>query len=288
MSDTMTNTTQTRRRSPLHPDPLVLGEAWRELVVSEYEQVERLREWREQDYYAPIAHHFADDPHRTDDPVLNLLREVSRPDATWLDIGAGGGRYTLPLALVSTKVIAIEPSEGMRGVLQSGMDEHGIENIEIRPLRWPEGSDQVEADFSLISHVGYDIREINAFLDGAERATRERCVMVMMDRAPSGGFTRLWEEIHEEPRYQLPGFRELVMLLMARGATPEIRLTPRSFPPLDDEHIRRDARRRLWLSEGSEKDQRLQRLLDDLLPAGADDFQYPSVIAVVSWQPGRS
>ena len=278
-------TTRTHTRSALHPDPAVLGEAWRELVEAEYEQVERLREWHEQDYYAPIAHHFADDPRRTDDPVLNLLREMSRPNATWVDIGAGGGRYALPLALVSKQVIAIEPSEGMREVLQSGMAQHGIENVEINALRWPEGSDQVSADLSLMAHVGYDIRDINAFLDGTERATRERCVMVMMDRAPSAGFTQLWDDIHGEHRYQLPGFRELGILLLARGATPEIRLVPRSFPPMDDEHIRNDARRRLWLSEGSEKDQRVQRLLDGLLLAGTDSFGYPSVIAVVSWEP---
>jgi len=271
-------------RSPLNPDPVELGIAWREQVEAEYEQVERLREWREADYYAPIAHHFADDPRRTDDDLLNELRAMSNSDATWLDIGAGGGRYALPLALSSQKVIAVDPSEGMIGVLRGSMQEHGIDNIDIHHLRWPEGSEALKADFTLAAHVGYDIREINAFLDGIERATRERCCVMLMDRAPSGGFTRIWEQIHGEFRHQLPGAREFQHLLLARGAMPEVRLSWRRMRPMGDMDIVESARRRLWLSEGSEKDQQLQHLLA-AMPEGIDDFQLPSVIALITWVP---
>jgi SAM-dependent methyltransferase len=271
--------------SPLNPDPAELGRVWKAMVEAEYEQVERLREWQDQvgDYYKPIAHHFADDPQRTDDPLLEALREFSRPDASWLDIGAGGGRYALPLALVSQQVIAVEPSAGMREVLQSGMREHGIDNIELRDLRWPEGADEVTADFSLVAHVGYDILEINPFLDGVERATQERCCFMLMDRAPSSGYTRLWQQVHGEPRHQLPGMREFLHLLLARGASPEVRLTARGFRSKDDHDIREEARRRLWLSEGSARDRQLQALLDDLLAGGEADFQLPGVIALITW-----
>jgi SAM-dependent methyltransferase len=276
-------------RSPLNPDPAELGDAWRTMVEAEYEQVERLREWQDPqgDHYAPIAHHFAEDPHRTGDELLDLLRGMSRPDATWLDIGAGGGRYALPLTLVSRQVIAVEPSEGMRGVLRAGMEQHGIENIDIRAGRWPEEADDVSADLSLVAHVGYDIRDINGFTDAIEHATRERCCVVLMDRAPSSGFTWLWEQVHGEPRHQLPGMREYLHLLLARGATPEVRIVPRVLGPTTPEDIREMARRRLWLAEGSEKDRRLQALLDDVLASGADDFQFPSLIALITWTPDR-
>jgi SAM-dependent methyltransferase len=273
--------------SPLNPDPDALAVAWREQVEAEFEQVERLREWHNTDYYAPIAHHFADDPRRTDDLLLERLKAISRPDATWLDIGAGGGRFALPLALASKRVIAIEPSEGMREVLRAGMTEHGIDNIDIRDLRWPEAADTVEADFSLAAHVGYDIRDIGGFIDAMERATRELCCAMMMDRAPSGGYVRLWEEVHGEHRYQLPGMREFVQLLLARGATPEIRLGRRQTHSMDEDDVRAGARRRLWLQEGSEKDRTLQALLDRLLADGSDDFQLPRVVALVTWEPVR-
>ena len=74
----------------------------------------------------------------------------------------------LPLALANKAVIAVEPSGGMRGVLTEQAETHGITNIELHDYRWPEGSDKVSADISLNSHVGYDIRDINGFVDGLE------------------------------------------------------------------------------------------------------------------------
>ena len=270
----------------LRPDPVVLGQEWQQIVEAEYEQVERLREWRNTDYYRPIANQFTDDPHRTGDEILDALRALAPADATWLDIGAGGGRYALPLALSSRKVIAVDPSEGMREALRGEIERHGITNIEQHDLRWPEGSETVTADFSLASHVGYDIRDINGFIDGMEQATRELCVVLMMDRAPSGGYERLWQEIHGEPRQRLPAMREFVHLLLARGAAPEIRNFPRDPHEHTPDELRASARRRLWLAEGSEKDRKLQALLDAMPDMKATDFEIPMLIALITWRPG--
>ena len=270
--------------SLLRPDPLEMGREWARTVEEEYEQVESVREWQEQDYYQPIAHHFASDPHRSDE-ILDGLRELSSPDSTWLDVGAGGGRYALPLALVNKAVIAIEPSSGMRDVLTEQARTHGITNIELHDYHWPEGSDQVSADISLNSHVGYDIRDINGFIDGLERASQRLCVTLMMDRAPSGGFVRLWEKVHGFKRQQLPAMREFVHLLLARGAAPEIRLFPRDFRQWNDNDLIKSARRRLWLVEGSEKDRRLQQLLKEERAAGVNDYQRATLVAMITWQP---
>lgn len=274
--------------SLLRPDPVALGKEWERIVIEEYEQVEAVREWHNEDYYRPIAHHFADNPYREGDPILDRLRSLSRPDATWLDIGSGGGRFALPLALVSKHVHAVDPSAGMREVLTNSMREYDIENVSLHPYRWPEGSDTVQADFSLTAHVGYDIRPINEFIDGTERASHELCVSLMMDRAPSGGFVRLWEKVHGFKRQQLPAMREYVHLLLARGATPEIELYPRTGREYDEPTIREEARRRLWLVEGSEKDRRLQELITEEIAAGVDDYQQPTTVAMIRWKPVRN
>ncbi|RIK46263.1 MAG: hypothetical protein DCC58_03800 [Chloroflexi bacterium] len=274
--------------SCLRPDPAALAEEWRSLVEAEYAQVERLREFRDDDHYAPIAHHFADDPHRSGDPLLDALRAASRPDMTWVDIGAGGGRYALPLALVSRQVLAVEPSEGMRQVLRESAATHGIENVRVLAHRWPEGAAEVVADASLVAHVGYDIRDIARFVDAVERVTRERCYWVLMDRAPSSGFTRLWEQVHGEPRQQLPGMREFLVYLLARGATPNVRMFVRQGWQIPVDELPENARRRLWLAPGSEKDQLLQRLLARELASGTTDWDFPSVVALLDWEPRRA
>lgn len=269
----------------LRPDPVLLGQEWEAIVTEEYEQVEAVREWHDQDHYQSCTEHFIDDPYRTNEEILNRLREFGDASSTWLDIGAGGGRYALPLALSSQKVIAVDPSPAQIETLRKEVDKHQLTNVETHNLRWPEGSDQISADFSLMAHVGYDIRNINAFLDGAEQSTRERCIMLMMDRPPSGGFTQLWEAVHGHPRQQLPSAKELTMLLLARGTMPEIERFSRESGPWDEQRLRENARTRLWLVEGSEKDQRLQRILDEQIASGITDYQQPSAIMLIHWTP---
>src|SRR5215831_16096562 len=83
--------------------------AWAARVRANREQVEQFRETSPADFYAPVAGMFRADPRRTDEPVLDVLRSLVQPDDVVLDIGAGGGRYSLPLALVSREVIALDP-----------------------------------------------------------------------------------------------------------------------------------------------------------------------------------
>lgn len=271
--------------SLLRPNLDAMAAEWRALVEDEYAQVERLREFRDDDHYAPVARQFADDPHREGDPLLEALRAVSRPDAVWADIGAGGGRNALPLALVNREVIAVEPSAGMRTVLLETAEQYGIENVRVEPLRWPEGAGDLSVDCSLVAHVGYDIREIVPFVRATEQATRERCYWVLMDRAPSSGFTRLWEQVHGEPRRQLPGMREFVHLLLAYGATPDVRILTRQGWQVDPQDLPKTVRRRLWLREGSEKDRRLQELLAAEIAAGTHDWELPTMVALIAWTP---
>ena len=89
------------------------------------------------DFYAPVAAAFKADPHRTDEPALDVLRSMVQPGETWLDIGAGGGRYALPIALLAREVIAVDPSDGMLAVLRESQDEAHITNVRTVQSRWP-------------------------------------------------------------------------------------------------------------------------------------------------------
>lgn len=237
--------------------------AWGDRVRAERDQVERCREVADPaDFYAPVAERFRHDPRRTDDAVLNALLAIVEPNETWLDIGAGGGRYALPIALAAREVVAVDPSAGMLDVLRSGMRDADIPNV--RPIhgRWPLPGYQGSADVALMAHVGYDIEQIGPFLDAMELAATRACVALMGEGAMTTVATLFWEAIHGEPRIALPALPEFVAILMARGRLPEIRLEDRlpvAFESVDD--LLGMARRQLWVKPGSEKDRRLEALV---------------------------
>jgi Protein of unknown function (DUF938) len=271
----------------LRPSPEQALLAWAERVRANREQVERFREATPKDFYAPIAGMFRADPRRNDDPALEALRAIVRPTDTLLDIGAGGGRYALPLALECREVIAIDPSEGMRGVLTASMAEHGIHNIRVMDGRWPAAADGVQGDVALISHLGYDVEDIGPFLDGMEASAHRQCVAVLLSQPPPTEADRFWPEIHGVARASLPSLPEFLTLLTARGRLFEVRLVDRS-PQSYSEPAQGLAwlRQQLWTAPGSEKDQALERLaLNRLVERdGRYALNWTSVpVGVVTW-----
>jgi len=245
-----------------------LEAAWADRVRDNRDQAERLRESTTGDHYAPISSLFVADPRRTDEPTLEMLRAMAAPDESWLDIGAGAGRYALPLALRVREVTAVEPSAGMRRALRAGIDEHGLTNVRVIAGTWPEALELLAplpaADVALIAHVGYDIEEIGPFLAGMEAATRDRCVAVLTDRSPASVADPFWPLVHGEERVALPALSDLLELLHARGCETEVvrvERLPRSFDSVDA--LTAFLRRQLFITEGGEKDLHFRAILPD-------------------------
>jgi CTP:molybdopterin cytidylyltransferase MocA len=269
---------------------------WAERVRANREQVDRVREVPDgRDFYAPVSSLFRADPSRDDDPILDALLALARPGETWLDIGAGAGRFALPLARVVGEVIAIDPSEGMLDQLQEGMTEHRIDNIRPVEGRWPMPPGEApSADVALIAHVSYDIEAIEPFVAAMEAAASRLCVAVLMERQPASAADPFWPIVHGEHRVALPALDEFVELLRARGATPEVTLLPREprrFASRDE--AAGFLRRQLWIADGGEKERRFLDALEEQVVEGEDGLfglagHGPASIGVVTWEPKRS
>jgi SAM-dependent methyltransferase len=226
-----------------------------------------------------------------------VLARSARPGDTWLDVGAGGGRYAIPLARITSGVVAVDPSPSMLAILREGVDALGLTNVRTVEARWPVAGWDTDphalapfrADASLMAHVGYDIEDVGPFLDALEAATERSCVAIMGEAAMTTVGRLYWERIHGEPRVPLPALADLVTLLFARGRLPEVRLVEREPPT----HAHRDAlhdraRRQLWLRPGSERDELLGRLLASDALAVEGGLSLPedrARIGVVTWEP---
>lgn len=274
---------------PLGIEESALLAEWARRVRANNNQAERFREASERpDFYAPIAASFKADPRRTNEPALDVLRGMVVPGETWLDIGAGGGRYALPLALAGARVTALDPSAGMLAVLHEAEGEFGVPGITTIESRWP--SDQrLAADVCLISHVAYDIAEIGPFLDAMDDTATRMCVAVLVAEAPATQAAALWPLVHGEPRNLLPALPEFLALLLARGKLFSIWLgerPPMGYPSL--EAIEGFARQQLFIEPEGPGARRMHDALPGLVTE-KDGRVYlsdrPVALGVVSWKP---
>jgi hypothetical protein len=263
--------------------------AWALRVKANREQAERVREGEApRDFYAPVASNFRANPRRTNEAALDVLRALVKPEETWLDIGAGGGRYALPLALLAKDVIAVEPSEGMQSMLWQGMAEHGISNIAVISARWPMQT-RLVADVAMIAHLGYDIEEIGPFIDAMEASAGRRCVAMLTQPSPPHLAERFWPPIHGEPRVPLPALAEFLVLLLARGRLFDLRIVEREAMSHGDPHAPLAwLYQQLFVGPDTAKGQRLAALAREAITEREGRWALswdPVPLGIVTWQP---
>jgi molybdenum cofactor cytidylyltransferase len=277
----------------------VLETDWAARVRANREQVERIREVPDgKDFYAPVQKLFRADPTRSDDPVLSALHDMVRPGETWLDVGAGAGRFALPIARAldpsGGSVIAFDTSPSMLEGLRDIAEDYAIENVHTVEGRWPPSDpSRYESDVVLIAHIGYDIESIGPFVDALEQAARRLCVAVLMERQPSSIADACWPPVHGEARVPLPALTDFVGLLRARGRTPTVTMQerePRRFESRDE--LIGFLRRQLWIADGGEKEQRFLASLETLVVEEDGRFglvgQRSLPVGIATWAPPGS
>jgi len=218
-----------------------------------------------QDFWKELAHKFRDDPYRLNDPLLIRLREEFTGCDSLLDIGGGAGRLALPLALNREKVTVVDSSESMLNQLREASVESGINNVEAIQSLWERLSSDISVhDGSLCSHVVYGIEDIEAFARNINRFTADLVIVLAFMRSPQAHLEVLWELIHGEKRINLPGVPELMEVLREMGMMPEVSILETLGPHIYESKTQaiNDLRKRMYVNEGTVKDENLISLLE--------------------------
>ena len=265
---------------------------WTEMIRVEHAQSDSMRkdEPRPADSWTNSAQQFRADPRRTDDLLADHLRRQVTPEQVVLDVGAGGGRMALPLALCSKKVIAVEPSPSMCRVLREVAAEFDVKNVEVVESEWLDAI-VPQVDVALCCHVLYTIQDIEPFLRKLEEHAG-RVLVVMYQAPPQSQIYPLWEPVHGEPRLPLPSLPEFREVLSQLGIEPEIEVVPTDRNRLFDslEAAKEQLARRLYVMPGSEEMERLEALLPQVLEESNGGFSIkgatPLEPRVISWRPG--
>ena len=263
---------------------------WTEMIKAEHAQSDSMRkEDPPTDSWANFAQQFRADPSRTDDALVNHLRGSIRPGQVVMDVGAGGGRLALPLALDAQKVVAVEPSPSMCRVLREVTEEFGVKNVAVIESGWLD-ADVLRADAAICVHVLYVIQEIEAFVRKLEE-NADQVMVVMYQAPPQSQIYPLWNPVHGVPRLSLPSLPEFLEVLEELRIKPDVQVVHternRGFESLDV--AKEQLARRLYVIDGTPEMERLEALLPQVLE-GKDGFHtIKDAIQleprVISWRP---
>ena len=261
-------------------------------MEAEHAQSERMRaESPPEDHWQPYAQQFRADPHRSDDPLLDRLLQEVAPHHTAIDVGAGGGRLALPLALRCRHVVAIEPSPSMASVLLQQASDYGIHNVSLVQSRWEE-AELDPGDVALCAHVLYTVRDIEHFVKKLEAHAHERVLVVIFKAPPQSQTYALWKHLHGEERLPLPALPQFEEVLQDLGIDAQVEMLPspgvRGFD--SPQEAIEQLSRRLYLAPGTPKSTLMEEMLPDLLEEVDGTFRIrgaqPLEPVLVWWRPG--
>ncbi|MDA0988599.1 MAG: class I SAM-dependent methyltransferase [Chloroflexi bacterium] len=270
------------------------GERWLRMVEQEHSQSDSVRSQppASTDSWGAFAERFRPGAQDAEDLLVQrILREIE-PHHMVMDVGAGGGRLSLPISMHCKQVVAVEPSASMGSILQEEAKKTGRDNVSLVTSTWEEA--EVEpADVVLCVQVLYTVKDIAPFITKLAAHAREKVLVVLYENPPHSQANPLWPGVHGQQRLRLPSLRELMQVLWEMGIYPDLEMQPLQEPRGFESRERalEQMRPRLMVEPGSAGERRLEAVLTDLLNEEDGRFKIrdlpPFRPALVSWRTGR-
>jgi len=166
--------------------------------------------------------------------ILPHIQTYPQADAHVLEIGAGTGGFTVPLARTAAQVVAVEPSQYMRAKLLQNLRQAGLFNVQIIPGRIEDSMDAATqfapynltfAAFSL-----YNIENIDVLIRSLLPLTQHLAILLGTG-APSPWRQELYCQFKGEARQVSPQLNLLYPVLLEMGiyANVEIIISSQNY-----------------------------------------------------------
>jgi 2-polyprenyl-3-methyl-5-hydroxy-6-metoxy-1,4-benzoquinol methylase len=228
--------------------------------------------------------HFRRDSPVRPDPLLDFVLKELNEEQSFLDIGAGNGRWAIPAAKIASKVTAVEPSNSMLEMLHENIVKEELDNIRIVQGRWEE-TDVEPHDIVSCTHAIYETKDFATFIRKMEGRARERCYLVLR-LPPHDGITgQLFQKIHGHP-YDSPNAHLAYNALYSMGIYPNVLVEEEMHNWSDStfEEAFSRAKRHLNVRETGEYDDLIRETLTKRLTLHGGFYIWPDGMrAVLFW-----
>ncbi|MCK4735344.1 MAG: class I SAM-dependent methyltransferase, partial [Methanophagales archaeon] len=228
---------------------------------------------------------------QSDRAGMIMSRIEKESNYTVLDIGAGPGTTTIPLAKNVKGVTVVEPSSGMLARLKENASKENLANITYLPKKWEDveiGKDIEEGghDVVIASHslVIKDIKDALVKINDAVK--RSVYIFIVAGRRNEKEGSSLWSLFNREKQGLHPDYIYLYNILYQLGIYANVEIIDANhnmqFPDLDAAvlHYKK------WMNVSGADEEKLQLYLSENLVKENDAFwlRHKLRTAMISWR----
>lgn len=157
----------------------------------------------------------ADEPETT-----RIVAELLGDDGTLLDVGAGTGRASIPLAVAGHRVVGVERSPAMADGLRQELADLDADYTVIE-AGWPIDSPDIGMfDVVMCANVVYDVQDIVPFLTAMQAHARRAVVVELTETHPWSSLAPYYRALHGLERPDGPTVDDLVDVVEEMTGTP--------------------------------------------------------------------
>ena len=221
------------------------------------------------------------------DPLLDLVLESIDSETTIVDIGAGSGRWTIPLAKIARTATAIEPSIAMANMLRENLASAGVGNVEIVESSWEEAVVKSH-DIIVCAHAMYASPDLRAFVRKVEQYAKKSCYLALRLPSANGIIGELSLSIYGH-RHDSPNAIVAYNALYAMGIYANVLVENNTSQWTDDtlEQAFARAKRHLHLGSSNTYDNLIRETLSRRLNLINNAYLWPDGMrsALLWWSP---
>lgn len=221
------------------------------------------------------------------DQLLEFVKQQLRPEDSVIDIGAGTGRWTVPIANVVSRVTAVDPSSHMLALLNRNAEQAGVSSkITTVQAAWETAAVECH-DVAICFHAMYMSTDFAAFIRKMEGCARRTCYLGLRHFPIDGIIQELCTTIygtrHDSPNFVV-GYNALYQMGIYANVLVEDFRQNWTDTSLDEAFAR--AKRHLRLEETTEHDSLIRSTLKRRLVLKNAVYEWPDGMstAMVWWK----